>query len=128
MYLGRAFLHYQIHSDRTLNSGFRKAVIGVFERILRLASSVALVLAFSLGLGSAGAAEGEPNDFVYQLQRIDLEAIGETKFDLVIMDYSRDGSDERKFTAPQIRTLKSSPGGPKTVLSYMSIGEAEDYR
>ena len=97
----------------------------VFERILRLASVVALVLVCSLG--SAGAAE-EPNDFVYQLQRMDLEAIGKTKFDLVIMDYSRDGSDEKKFTAEQISALKNSPGGPKTVLSYMSIGEAEDYR
>jgi hypothetical protein len=35
------------------------------------------------------------------------------------MDYSCDGSDERKFTAAQIRTLKNSPGGPKTVLYYM---------
>jgi hypothetical protein len=87
-------------------------VIGVFERFLRLASGAALVLAFSLGLGSAGAVANAPNDFVYQLQRIDLEAIGETKFDLVIMDYSRDGSDERKFTAAQIRALKHSPGGP----------------
>jgi cysteinyl-tRNA synthetase, unknown class len=100
----------------------------VSERILRLAGGAALVLALSLGLGSAGVAEGEPNDFVYQLQRIDLEATGKTKFDLVIMDYSRDGSDERKFTAAQISALKNSPGGPKTVLSYMSIGEAEDYR
>jgi cysteinyl-tRNA synthetase len=57
-----------------------------------------------------------------------LVAIGKTKFDLVIMDYSRDGSDERRFTAAEISALKTSPGGPKTVLSYMSIGEAEDYR
>jgi cysteinyl-tRNA synthetase, unknown class len=100
----------------------------VSERILRLAGGAALVLALSLGLGSAGAAEEEPNDFVYQLQRIDLEALGETRFDLVIMDYSRDGSDNKKFTAEEIGALKDSPGGPKTVLSYMSIGEAEDYR
>jgi len=100
----------------------------VFGRFLRLACSAALVLALSPGSGSAGASANAPNDFVYQLQRIDLEAIGETKFDLVIMDYSSDGSDERKFTAAQIRALKNSPGGPKTVLSYMSIGEAEDYR
>ena len=59
---------------------------------------------------------------------MDLQAIGETRFDLVIMDYSRDGSDERKFTADEIAALKESPGGTKTVLSYMSIGEAEDYR
>lgn len=96
------------------------------EGVRRLLGA-ALVLALSLFAGSAGAAEA-PNDFVYQLQRIDLQAIGETKFDLVIMDYSRDGSDERKFTSGEIAALKSSPGGPKTVLSYMSIGEAEDYR
>ncbi len=46
----------------------------------------------------------------------------------MIMDYSRDGSDEEKFTAREVGALKESPGGPKTVLSYMSIGEAEDYR
>jgi cysteinyl-tRNA synthetase, unknown class len=100
----------------------------VFERILRLAVGTALVLALSLGLGIAGAAEDAPNDFVYQLQEIYLEAIGETKFDLVIMDYSRDGSDAEKFTAREIGDLKDSPGGSKTVLAYMSIGEAEDYR
>jgi hypothetical protein len=29
---------------------------------------------------------GSVNDFVYQLQNIDLDALGKTKFDLVIMD------------------------------------------
>jgi cysteinyl-tRNA synthetase, unknown class len=100
----------------------------VIERFLRLASGAALVLALSLGQGSAGAVEDAPNDFVYQLQGINLEAIGNTKFDLVVMDYSRDGSDVEKFTAGEISALKISPGGSKTVLSYMSIGEAEDYR
>jgi len=99
----------------------------LFEKLLKLACGAGLALTVAFSAGSAGAAE-EPNDFVYQLQRINPEAIGETKFDLVIMDYSRDGSDERKFTADQISALKTSPGGPKTVLSYMSIGEAEDYR
>lgn len=68
------------------------------------------------------------NDFVYQLQNIDLEAIGNTKFDLVVIDYSSDGTEEGRFTAEQINVLKNSPGGPKLVLSYMSIGEAETYR
>jgi cysteinyl-tRNA synthetase len=99
----------------------------LFERLLKLACGAALAVVLSFAAGSAGAVE-EPNDFVYQLQRINLEAIGKTKFDLVIMDYSRDGSDARKFTAGEIASLKTSPGGPKTVLSYMSIGEAEDYR
>lgn len=68
------------------------------------------------------------NDFVYQLQGVDLIAIGNTKFDLVIIDYSRDGSEDGMFTAEQINTLKNSPGGGKVVMAYMSIGEAEDYR
>lgn len=68
------------------------------------------------------------NDFVYQLQNIDLTAIGNTKYDLVVIDYSSDGSDDTKFTLSQINSLKNSPGGSKIVLAYMSIGEAEDYR
>jgi cysteinyl-tRNA synthetase, unknown class len=67
-------------------------------------------------------------DFVYQLQNIDLDAIGKTGFDLVVMDYSSDGGDEGRFSADRIETLKSGSSGRKTVLSYLSIGEAEDYR
>jgi cysteinyl-tRNA synthetase len=67
-------------------------------------------------------------DFVYQLQNIDLAAIGETGFDLVVIDYSSDGGDESVFSRAQIDILKHSPGGEKIVLSYLSIGEAEDYR
>jgi len=70
----------------------------------------------------------EINDFLYQLQdepELDLEAIGATAFDLVIMDYSRDGSEEGEFGADEIQALKDSPGGTKIVLAYISIGEAE---
>lgn len=80
------------------------------------------------GIEDAQASYDEPNDFVYQLQNIDLDALGQTEFDLVIMDYSREGSDEEKFTADEISALKDSPGGQKRLLSYMSIGEAENYR
>ena len=66
------------------------------------------------------------NDFLYQLQDIDLAAIGDTEFDLVIMDYSADGSDTGRFTAEEIGALRNSSGGPKLVLAYMSIGEVED--
>ncbi len=70
----------------------------------------------------------EVNDFLYQLQNIDLQAIGQTAYDLVILDYSADGSGEQAFSAPEIEGLKHSPGGEKIVLAYMSIGEAENYR
>lgn len=91
---------------------------------------VATLLFACCGNQTLGTNEGQSgvNDFVYQLQNIDLMAIGNTKFDLVIIDYSSDGSEEGRFTAEQINLLKKSPGGSKIVLAYMSIGEAETYR
>ncbi len=72
------------------------------------------------------------NDFAYQLQGgddgIDLEALGATAFDLLVIDYSRDGSEDEEFSSEEIQSLKESSGGSKIVLAYMSIGEAEDYR
>ena len=68
------------------------------------------------------------NDFLYQLQNLDLTAAGNTAYDLIVMDYSADGNDDTAYSAAQIDTLKHSPGGVKTALAYMSIGEAEDYR
>lgn len=68
------------------------------------------------------------NDFLYQLQGLDLGAIAETAYDLIVMDYSADGDDETAFSAAEIAALKHGPGGDKIVLAYMSIGEAEDYR
>jgi cysteinyl-tRNA synthetase len=68
------------------------------------------------------------NDFLYQLQNLDLPAIGATAYDLIVMDYSAEGDDAMAFTPAQIAALQNSRGGAKTVLAYMSIGEAEDYR
>ena len=68
------------------------------------------------------------NDFLYQLQGLDLSAVGQTAYDLVVMDYSADGSKTGELTNAQIASLKHSPGGEKIVIAYISIGEAEDYR
>jgi len=68
------------------------------------------------------------DDFCYQLQNIDLAELGATHFDVAIIDYSRDGAESGRFAPADIAGLKSSPGGPKLVLCYLSIGEAEDYR
>jgi len=70
----------------------------------------------------------EVNDFLYQLQNLDLTAIGQTAYDLVVMDYSSDGTEAGEFTPAEIAALKHSPGSEKIILAYMSIGEAEDYR
>jgi cysteinyl-tRNA synthetase len=68
------------------------------------------------------------HNFVYQLQNIDIKAIGKTKFDLAVIDYSADGSDATRFSKLQIESLQTDPVHPKRVLAYLSIGEAEDYR
>lgn len=65
----------------------------------------------------------EVDNFLYQIQRANATRIGETQFDLVITTIDIAGSSPETVPA-----LKASPGGPKTVLAYLSIGQAEDYR
>ena len=62
------------------------------------------------------------------MQNANFAALRKTKFDLAVIDYSADGSDTLRYTPQQIHSLQNSPGKHKTVLAYMSIGEAEDYR
>ncbi|SMC78594.1 endo alpha-1,4 polygalactosaminidase [Moheibacter sediminis] len=56
-----------------------------------------------------------------------INAVVSTNYDLLIMDlYFKDGTS---FTQNEINYLKSkSNGGKRLVISYMSIGEAENYR
>src|SRR4051794_32877858 len=93
---------------------------------------VALVLLSAPFVAAADDADARPwnqiRHFVYQLQNADLAVIGKTKFDLVVIDYSRDGSEAARYPATQIEALKHSAAGAKRVLAYLSIGEAEDYR
>jgi cysteinyl-tRNA synthetase len=95
----------------------------------RLACLVVVVIAASRAI----AADDPPKwadirSFAYQLQNADLDAIGKTTFQLAVIDYSADGSAERRYTTAQIAALQHSPGGAKRVLAYLSIGEAENYR
>ncbi len=54
-----------------------------------------------------------------------LDEIKNSKYNLFVIDYSRDGSGEGEFNREEIMSLKASG---KIVLAYMSIGEAETYR
>ena len=68
--------------------------------------------------------------WAYQLQGddgepLDLAALAASSFELFVIDYSRDGSDEGAFTAADLAPLQA---GGRTVLAYFSIGEAESYR
>lgn len=56
-----------------------------------------------------------------------INAVTATNYDLLIMDLFFD--EHTVFTSSEIAQIKSKAnGGKRLVLSYMSIGEAEDYR
>jgi cysteinyl-tRNA synthetase len=63
--------------------------------------------------------------WAYWLQHPDLKELARSPYELIVVDYSADGTDERAFSAAQVQALKDAG---KIVLAYFSIGEAEDYR
>ncbi|WP_297090020.1 MJ1477/TM1410 family putative glycoside hydrolase [Thermococcus sp.] len=63
--------------------------------------------------------------WAYWLQNASPAAIVESGFDLIVMDYSRDGSEETAYTREEIEVIKGAGIIP---IAYISIGEAEDYR
>jgi cysteinyl-tRNA synthetase len=55
-----------------------------------------------------------------------IAALSETDYDLLIIDYF---FEDEEYSVSEINTLKlKNNGGRRLVVSYMSIGEAEDYR
>ncbi len=65
----------------------------------------------------------------YQLQQVDPDLVAASPYDLMVVDYSRDGSGEQAFTRADVATMqRKQDGGTRIVLAYLSIGEAEDYR
>jgi cysteinyl-tRNA synthetase len=65
----------------------------------------------------------------YQLQEIDPDEIVAVLYDMIVIDYSRNGSDALALTPGEVDMLRTKPdGGRRIVLAYLSIGEAERYR
>ena len=65
----------------------------------------------------------------YQLQNVSMKAVAASPFDLMVIDYSKDGSDAQAFTPGDIARMKVKPDGSRRqIIAYMSIGEAESYR
>lgn len=48
--------------------------------------------------------------------------------DLIVMDFSKDGSDKGAFSQADIASLKQRKGANSVIVSYISIGEASDFR
>ncbi len=64
-------------------------------------------------------------NWAYQLQDAEPDSIAGSGFDLIVMDYSRDGSDEMQYSPQEVQQMAQSGVMP---VAYLSIGEAEDYR
>lgn len=96
---------------------------------------LAIVTAFSLQpveqasmSPRAGPPIADARSWGYQLQHVALKSIAEG-VDVLVVDYSRDGSEPRVFRSAEIEALRTRADGSKRiVLAYMSIGEAENYR
>lgn len=71
------------------------------------------------------------NDWGYQLQGQQAGPLGEAPHDLLVTDFSRFGTEATKFTPGEVAAMQDSVGGDgqrKVVTSYLSIGEASDFR
>jgi cysteinyl-tRNA synthetase len=86
--------------------------------LLLLAGLAADCLAQGQSLNQAGS-------WAYQLQNADPTQLAACKYDVIVMDYSRDGTDSGAYTAAEIKAIRDRG---KIVLCYLSIGEAENYR
>src|SRR5690606_7270424 len=99
-----------------------------------LGASVLLPLALAALGGAALAAPArlslaDVESWGYQLQQVERDAVATSPYDLMVIDYSRNGSAELAFSRADVAAMQRKPdGGARLVLAYLSIGEAEDYR
>jgi cysteinyl-tRNA synthetase, unknown class len=64
----------------------------------------------------------------YQLDHVDIDTLAARNVDMLVTDYARAGG-KIPLTKDDVTRLKSKPNGQRrTVISYLSIGEAEEFR
>jgi cysteinyl-tRNA synthetase len=64
------------------------------------------------------------HNWFYQLQNIAPRIVAKINADIKVIDYTSDGFTP--FTKEQVAQMRGEP--PTRIVSYLSIGEAEDYR
>lgn len=71
----------------------------------------------------------EARSWIYQLQNYDFRQLVASQADVLVVDYSISGDEKSRLSEGAIRKLQRKPDGSRRlVLSYLSIGEAEEYR
>lgn len=89
-------------------------------------SLVSILLFFFMGsICLAGEGFDDATSWACQLQNADPEELSASPYDVIVMDYSKDGTDAGAYTPEEIQSIKNAG---KIVIAYISIGEAEDYR
>ena len=64
-----------------------------------------------------------------QMQNLDVTAAAAAPADLIVVDATSGATGGRALTADEVSSLKrKSDGGRRLAISYLSIGESEDYR
>lgn len=92
---------------------------------LQLAVITFCVLCFFSACTPLHGRLGKVRSWAYQLQHADPEQLARSPYNLIVMDYSADGSGKRAFSRQTIARIRNTG---KIVLAYLSIGEAETYR
>ncbi len=65
----------------------------------------------------------------YQLNGIKFEELQRSPYDLLVVDATTGLATQRPFKRAETESLKrKTDGSPRIVVSYLSVGEAEDYR
>ncbi len=99
------------------------------KKISFVVLAIILLFAFSACHKTSPAGELRPIDqienWAYQLQNTDPQQIANSGFQLIVMDYSRDGTEDEKYSPADLQLLKDNGVIP---ICYISIGEVEDYR
>lgn len=81
------------------------------------------------GTSNSGTTQlSDVHSWGYQLQDADPDDIAQSSYDLMVIDFSRDGSTAAAFSSDDVTSMKGSGDASKRLIAYMSIGEAEDYR
>jgi cysteinyl-tRNA synthetase, unknown class len=64
----------------------------------------------------------------YNLSNVDLELISKVDADVLVIDFAKNGGKD-PLSADDVKRLRTGPTGkPRIVISYFSIGEAEEFR
>lgn len=107
------------------------AFLGRVGRNLLVLAAVALLLVMDTYRDNRVAEDGlrKVRSWGYQLQRLDVASLAQSRFDAVVIDYVHRARGNQPFRPFEIKRLAERPdGGRRIVLAYMSIGEAETYR